>query len=68
MSQFGLEYSQRAKTQQYEGPEHEEKLLYPEDTEHWQRLPREAVESPFSEYLQNLPGEDAVQCAMGGPA
>jgi len=33
-------------------------------TEHWNRLPREAVESPFQD-IQNLPGKGPVQSALG---
>jgi len=46
--------------------EHEEELM--RLTEHWNRLPREAVESPFSGDIQDLPGQGPVQPALGDPA
>jgi len=37
-------------------------------TEHWNRVPREVVESPFSGDIQDPPGRGAVQPAVGDPA
>ena len=37
-------------------------------TEHWHRLPREAVESPSLGNIQRLSGRGAGQPALGGPA
>ncbi|GAB0180435.1 mitochondrial enolase superfamily member 1 [Grus japonensis] len=37
-------------------------------TEHWDRLPREVVESPSPGDIQTPPGHDPVQPALGDPA
>jgi len=37
-------------------------------TEHWNRLPREVVDSPSLEDIQDLPGQGPVQPAVGDPA
>jgi len=36
--------------------------------EHWNRLPRETLDSPFSGDVQNPPGQGPVQPAVGDPA
>ena len=37
-------------------------------TEHWNRLPREAVDSASLEIFQDPPGQGPVQPALGDPA
>ena len=63
---------QWAQTEAEEVPsEQEEELLHSESDgalEHWNGLPREAVEPPSLEIIQDPPGQGPVQPAVGDPA